>query len=236
MYINTTFVLLVCALTNSDIIAFASFIVSTLTLWFAYKVYSVFAKQQILAKQIEAVYKLIEHLHNDSFKLSFSALANNGSRAENITLNVFEVSHLSKSDFRNNYNNLPICFGKGSNQILDMKSFIQNPFIPKSISDELVNFYSVDYDIIDTKEIKGYDELECIVISNKYDENVFTNKDDEISSKYKQSSVTALKDWESLKECSKTLEKKIKSWLLNHGIKQEDVNIRADFINKPKKE
>lgn len=225
--------LLVCSWEIADKIAIISLIVSILTLWFAYKVYSMYAKQQILAKQIEAVYKLIEHLHNDSFKLGFSALANNGDRAENLTLNIFEAAFLSKGDFRNNYNSLSICFGKGSNQILDIKPFIQNPFIPKNISDQLVNFYSVDYTIFDTKEIKDYEEVDCIVISNHYIKNLFTNEDHETSYKYKQSFIPALQNWESLKLCSQNLEKAIKLWLINQGIKQDDVNIRADFINKP---
>lgn len=124
---------------------------------------------------------------------------------------------------------------KNNNQILNIKSFIQNPFIPQTVSDELVNFYLVDYTTFDTKEIKDYDEIECIVISNHYEPNVFTNQDDETSYRYKQCFIPALQNWESLKICSQNLETAIRKWLLTHGIQQKDINIRADFINKPKK-
>ena len=51
-----------------------------------------FLQQQLLSKQIEAVYNLIASLHNDSVSLTFS---NNG-KGE-LVLNVFEISAIYKN-------------------------------------------------------------------------------------------------------------------------------------------
>lgn len=83
--------LLVC-LDFSDYCDAISALSTFITLILAYIIYKEYAKQQLLSKQIEAVYNLIASLHNDSVSLTFS---NNG-KGE-LVLNVFEISAIYKN-------------------------------------------------------------------------------------------------------------------------------------------
>lgn len=234
-----TYILLTCN-SLSDTTAIVSVLISAATLWVAWIIYRKYAAQQLLSKQIEAVYELIGSLHNDSIKLCFAFLTSDGGyTGEDSIMNVFEIASVSKSvkvDWKK-HNDLPIYFESRSNQIFDLKKFIQNPFIPKSISDELVKFYSIHYDFFDaSKEISAdQDIVQAVIISSlHYDESYHSLPEFEQQSIYKNTSAVALQNWLSLTNCSISLQESITNWLINNGIKKEDVNIRTDFINKPK--
>lgn len=234
----TTYTFLVCSsLSLSDITDVISVLISAVTLWVAWIIYTKYAAQQLLSKQIEAVYKLIEHLHNDSIDLCFGNVSHRGHGCKRNIINVFEIADISrtKENLWSEYSDdLLICFENGSNQIFDIKSFIQNPFTPKSISDKLIDFYSTYHTSFNSDELHNIDIVECIIITSKHYEKTINTIEEEIPSLiYQQGNATALKNLLSLKTCANNLEISIENWLINNGIKREDVNIRHDFINKP---
>jgi hypothetical protein len=204
-----------------------SLIISVLTLMLAFRINRAYSRRQLLNKQIEKVSELIESLHNDYFEINFTSFMGTGSSAEHYNATIFEVSEINKrqrnkqSVFEDNF----VLLNKKSNQILNVKKFIDNPFIPKKIADKLLQFYSWNFDGTNNEHLGAQLEY-CVVIESKNNEEqdlAFVKKTD----RFIHGNAIALRSWLSFVKCSEDLRKTIENWFLENNI--TDVNIRTDF-------
>lgn len=125
------------------------------------------------------------------------------------------------------YDDYTVLFKSNSNQIWLIKKYIDNPFLPVNIVDELINFY-VTYTQTITRETLGEGEEQAIILDSGIleDNKKPTNYSE---SDYFQGIATALLSFLSLKTCSKNLTQIIRKWFKLHGI--SEVNLRFDYKN-----
>lgn len=206
-------------------VAFISFLVSCLSFYISFNTYKNFVRNEFIKKQIQVVTDLVSYLHEDSFQLSFTRYNANGSASGQYKTTIFELSELKIVEKDRDFYENPICFGRNCNQVLDVKKFIHNPFLPKSIADELVNFYSRNHIDVNISSLNG-DKV--IILDSKHFEKGLFELPDTKSRIIKHSTAFALQTYENLCACSANLEKSIVKWLEKYKVKE--INIRKDFL------
>lgn len=208
-------------------VALVSFLVSCSSLYVSFSAYMNFARNEFIKKQIQVVTDLVSYLHEDFFRLSFTHYNNrNGSIAGIYPTTLFELSELKIKEKDVAFFENPICFSKNCNQVLDIKKFINNPFLPKSIADELEKFYSRNHINISIASLNG--DKVIILDSKHFEKGLFEIPDPKLRI-IKQSAAFALLTYENFCTCSVNLENAIIKWLKIYKVKE--INIRKDFLD-----
>ena len=206
---------------------------SYLTFRLAIKVHKEFLKNHAKSKQVEKMSDLVEFLNNTKIYLIFTNFYPNGGiggTSYDTYYNIFEIGDLLGNKTLHNltertidnsdYDDFPVYLDSGSQQIMDIKKFVDNPFVPKQIADKLFDFFVIKYEII---ELSGLVEnkTSAVILNSAENNDDFKN--------FKETNCEALKSWLSLKTHSKNLTKIISEWFLEKGI--DDYNVRIDYKN-----
>jgi len=215
-------------------------LIALLTLYVAWLARKEFLKNQAKTKQIEIMSLLISELNTVkigieawSFKDDLSAAG----RGWSVKYNIFEIANLyttEEVDFRgnkinfSNYDDQPVIFDEKSNQIANIKDFIDHPFLPKKIADELINFFSFNCEAICRQSLCGKNAEVMILTSGIFEAE--KRPRNEITGRFFiNSDAIICSSWLNLKAHSNNLMEVIIKWFKQNGI--DDVNLRIDYKN-----
>lgn len=120
-----------------------------------------------------------------------------------------------------------VLFDKKSNQIIDIKKFLDHPLTPRIIVDELLKFYNRACETLVTGRDDDFLQNFVLINSGIWEENVWINKS--VVGNLIQCNNLTYETWLNLKESSKQLKVVIGNWLIDNGI--DEHNIREDFKN-----
>jgi hypothetical protein len=215
------------------LIGLATLIVTLLTFKLAKTVHKEFSKNHANSKQVEKMSDLVEFLNNTRIYLKFIDFDQNGEAVgtdEGIDYNIFEIGDLLENktihnvikrtiDF-NDYDDCQVLLDAESEQIMDIKKFVDNPFIPKQIADRLFSFFVTQSENIKSNNF-GENKTSAVVLYT-------TEKIDNVKN-LKQADCEALRSWLNLKTHSKNLTEAISDWFLEKGV--DDYNVRIDYKN-----
>lgn len=210
---------------NTVLISTCSLVVSMASLYLTRRNYQNFASQEFVKKQIQVITNLVQSLHKDKINFQFTTYLGGGATAGNYNATIFEVQELKVIDSHSDYYENPICFNGICNQLLNIKSFIDNPFLPKYIADELETFYARNHYDVKKEELKGKNII--VVTTKHFETGIFERQDANSHKVIKQSQAFALLNWTNLIACSKRLEISIIDYLTRYKVKE--INIRKDF-------
>lgn len=209
---------------NASLVSYLSLLISLSTYFLTRQTNKRFARNEFIKKQIQEVIELTSYLNGEIFEVRFTSFSDGGSSSSSYTTNIFEIKNLESIDLLRNFIDKPIAFSRTSNQILDIKKFITNPFLPISIANELTKFYSFNNDDIEARQIEG--ELIIVIDSKTFEETIFQRLDNP-EARLRDPSAFAFESFDNLIECSKLLQKAIVSWLEKYKVDQ--INIRSYF-------
>lgn len=181
-------------------------------------------------KQLETLTELIKSLHNEYFNISIVKYSVSGGSSSTIyTINLFEIDNLIKLKYNwfEAYMKDRVLFKGNSNQIANIKKFIDDPFLPKNVADELMKFYSIPPTLY-IKTIGLEIDQTYIEIESKYFENnIYENS--EKSFNLRVLNGFAFKTLTNMVECSISLENSIIKWFKDNNV--NELNIRKDYKN-----
>jgi hypothetical protein len=227
------------------IISLVQTIVGVLTIYIIYltfrlsrKIRKEFLKNHTKSKQVEMMSSLVQNLNQSKISIEgwFYNETGGGGSSWDLRYNIFEIGDLKnkngKSDLGmstnlNEYDDKAVLFNRKTNQIWDIKSFIDNPFIPKKIADELINFYSSNFEIVRVEDLQKNEE-EIVMLKSKIFEEGRIHEELNEGTLIKGNAV-ALNSWLSLKSFASNLTETITKWFKDNGI--DDLNLRIDFKN-----
>jgi len=211
-----------------DIILQASgLVVSIGTLVLAWIIMRHFQRQHLSVKQLDKVTDLIDYINIHKIDFLFGYSTGNMFGGDLIQLSLFEIKNMDFND--NAHLSSPILLDRETKGIIDISNFVNNPLIPKDISEELKNFQSwmgtAIYISDIAKDCEGSGETSAVVIKSNVEGN-FTlfNKSDNDKNVYVAYGAFACNDWNNFKECSRNLEKSIKNWLTKYNIDEIKIN------------
>jgi len=216
----------------SHIVEFLGIIVSLLTLYLAFKINRKFAWNHLRTKQIDHICELIEYLNKTKISITFSTYSGGGAYSgsgNSVLFNIFEIGRydiIEQNGLNSEYEEEPVLFYHKCNQIFDISNFIDSPLIPRKIADELLNFHNTKCFILRNNEIEtnsNFVELQTEILDKN---SIFNEK---VEGSLIQGNAIAFASWLNLKEYSNSIKKVIGTWLIDNGIK--DNNIRQDFKN-----
>ncbi len=203
------------------------------TVIIAFKVHQTFALNHIKSKQVEHVCSLIEILNQSSISVLYSEITEHGglsSTGSGRKFNIFELGIYSSEDVsqeEEEYADEPVLFDSESNQILEIKKYVDHPLTPRKIADALLRFHNPKSSIVKRSDphlqIQKFIEIHTGIWTA---EDVFENigQGDLVKPGFE-----VFLSWQHLKESSKELKVLIGEWLIDNGIKAN--NIREDFKN-----
>lgn len=218
---------------NKETLALFGIVISVLTLLLAFRIQKLFARNHIKAKQVDHVCNLIELLNNSEITVGFSTYNKDGGYASHgisILFNIFELGSYDKIESGGSnikYNDERVLFDSKSNQILDVKKYVDHPLTPKKIADELLNFHNSYYFYIDNQDPNINLKEFVLIRTNIFNEKTVMNSTEKGS--LIEGTAVAFLSWENLKAYSINLKLTIAQWLNENGI--SDNNIREDFKN-----
>lgn len=187
---------------------------------------SKFARNEFIKKQISVVIDLVSHLHNNILTIEFTTFHNGGGISCGVyNATILELPILKISTFDKEFFEQQVYFSGGCNQLSDIKKYIDNPFLPQSIADELINFYSTRSEVIKVTHITPSQKLVIKTVffsPNRHDQSVLDTE-----SIIRKGNAFALENWENLKACSTNLEEALRKWLNKYKV--SEINIRKDF-------
>jgi len=220
-------------------------IVGILTIFIVYltfrlsrKIRKEFLKTHTQSKQVEMMSQLVQNLNQSKISIEswFYNKTGGGGSSWDLRYNIFEIgdlkdkneiSSLGMSTNLNEYDDNSVLFDRKTNQIWDIKSFIDNPFIPKKIADELINFYSSNFEVVKIDDLQKNEEEIVILKSGIFEEGRIH---EELNEKVLiKGNATALMSWLNLKSFAANLTEQINKWFKDNGI--NDLNFRIDFKN-----
>lgn len=215
-------------MTISLLLSLFSLLVSIISVFFSYKNNQRFASNQFINKQIDVITDLLKMLHSQAALIEFLPnLGPNGYFAYTQHSTLFEIptSDPSMMEGMGDMDDAVILFDGFSNQLLPCKEYIDNPFLPKSIADTLLNFHTARITDYLKTELAGQkiilfrtDILEAGLIgssSNKHPSEVCKGSDG-----------FAFRNWTNLCQCIGNLVKAIVDYLKRYKVKE--INIRKD--------
>ena len=195
-------------------------------------------------RQEEAMSKLVSWLNNDQVSIVFASLDQQGKYGGHssplLKYNIFEIGKLAEygdTGFNSEkdsdremtyrtmveYDDARVVVDASYRAIIDVSRFIDDVYIPKSVSDELCSF-----------AVKYADVLELPLPYYENDKLVIINPGGFYSRKTTYQGVCMLQSyscisWLNLKNSAKSLTSAIEKWYLDNGI--DNPNIRIDFKN-----
>lgn len=218
------------------VISFFTFLVAMFTFYLAIMVRKRIFKIETVKKQVEVVTELVNELNFSRIYVEGWETSESGGIGSSfaINYNIFEIGDLLRkgkgkyiwgNPSLSEFDDEIIILDHGTNQIWDIKSFINNPFLPKSIADELLNFYSRQV-TVQKKSEQQYSKY-VLLASGIFEKG-------KVRQDYKDrdhfiGDADALKTWLNLKTYANNLSKILDKWFRSHGIK--DINLRIDYKN-----
>jgi hypothetical protein len=209
-------------------------LISVISLTFSFLTYKNFARNDFSKKQLEIVINLVELIHNSPFDYQVNKYTEQGGSGTPYTITLFELITLYeiRSEQLGHTFELPILFDRNCNQIAKIKNIINHPLLPKSIADELVNFYCVP-PCMGLQMAQVANNTVIVIDSKELESNIWDDQNVQPPHYFRTPSGFAFQSVTNLIACAKTLETSIINWLENKEI--TDINIRRDFnhtINK----
>ncbi|MBP9028251.1 MAG: hypothetical protein KBG14_00725 [Bacteroidales bacterium] len=202
-------------------------LVSIGTLFIAWLIMNNFQKQELSLKQLEKVIELIEYINNHRIGFLFGRTGSNMYTGDFIEMTLFEIKNIKFND--KDFLAERILLNESTKGIIETSKFVNNPLLPKEISDELKNFDSqigsaVHISDID-EECKSAKELKAVIINSNVNCNfhIFNKENDEKPIYFAYDAFSCI-DWNNFKECSLSLERSIRSWLIKHKINNIKLN------------
>jgi hypothetical protein len=212
-----------------------------LSLYVAYRVRQEFLRNQTRAKQVEVMTNLITELNTLKVDIQGKSFDNEGGSVGSgwmVKFNLFEIADLytnSEVDWRGakvnfgDYDDQPVLFDRGSNQIGNIKLFIDNPFLPKPIADRLMEFFTVACEAVERTTLTQANSNIIVFTTGIFDpERDAWNKPNS-GSYYLESNALAFRTWLNCKAHANGLMQEISDWFKKHGI--DDMNLRIDYKN-----
>ena len=180
----------------STYVSLVALFISALSVYLAFKNNRRFASHQFINRQIDVIAELLKSLHNDIFKIDFVPQYNGGSKfSYHIMASLFEVSLIrnkNDNEILNNLGETVIYFDSTCNQLVQIKEFINNPYLPKSIANALLNFYSIRLTDIPKHELNGE---QLILLTTGHFEPGSITGEVRNTAVLKQSDAKALYNW-----------------------------------------
>lgn len=215
------------------IIGIITVILTLLTFLLARKVHYEFSRNHAKSKQVENMSDLVEFLNSTKIELRFIQCQSPGgpiSEVPNLEFNIFEIGDLLQNKSINywseptnfkEYDDCKVFISFESDKFIDIKRFIDNPFIPRKIADRLLAFF-----VIETRTLTLDDLVNSSIV-------VINSSSQEMKYDFfKEANCEAMKSWLNLKTHSNSLALEIARWFLSKGI--DDFNLRVDFKNVKK--
>lgn len=218
-----------CLSSHKELVSLFSIIISLLTLILAYQIKNQFGRSHLKTKQIDHVCNIIKTLNESKIEVTFKTTQNNGSVGKGfaLQLNIFEIAKyddIEPNGMNRKYEDEKVLFDSKSNQILDIKQYIDNPLTPRAIADELLKFHTSIAGSIEVKvatiEIENYVEIRTGIFNE-----IFFLKD--MRPILIKGNAPCMNTWLDLKESAKYLKISIGNWLIENGINEN--NMREDF-------
>lgn len=186
-----------------------------------------FQRQQISLKQLDKVTELIDYINNHQIDFLFGISSGNMYSGDLIKMSLFELKNMNFND--SEYLSSRILLDRDSKGIIDISNFVNNPLIPRDISEELKNFKSwmgtAIYISDLERECQGNEQISGVIInSNAKGDYTLFNKSDKDKPVYVAYGAFACIDWNNFKECSKRLEVSIRNWLTKYNINDIKIN------------
>lgn len=205
-------------------LSLASVIIAFATFCLARRVQKAIASNHARQKQVEVMCDLVEVLNNSRIQLSFVDMGTYGKRPIlqiPETLNVFEIGCFDAVYNMNGYNEYSVCFDQGTKYLVDIDRFIDNPFTPVNVANELLRLHATKL------EDKGYQQRIFVLVNNGNPQSDF----DMFKCKHPRFQYVKgegyFYEWRKLKEICFCLMKVIKEWFKDNGI--NNCNIRLDY-------
>src|SRR5258708_10798961 len=212
------------------VISIVALLASFLSIYLSFKNNQRFASNQFINKQIDVIAEFVKALHKDLFQVNFVprfTLGSGFSLHSKVTL--FEVPLIQATKDRSildDLDNTPIYFHHNSNQIADLKSFIDDPYLPKSIANALLHFYTTGTNDIPIHELAG---AKLIILATNYFELGSITGEVKNNAVLKQSNAKAFINWKELLFHIGQLETSIEKYLQSYKV--AEINIRKDLKN-----
>ena len=215
------------------IIGLITVIIGFLTFRLAMKVHREFIKNHAKSTQVKEMSTLLEFLNKTKIYLTFTDFypeGGAGGTSYGIYYNIFEIGSLLNNkeihkpsnrtiDFYD-YDDCPVFLDNCSNQIMNIKEYLDNSFIPKKIADKLLDFYVITEEKITYESLQKID-ASYVILNSSRNQTSFSS--------FKQTNCEAMKSWLNLKTYSNDLAKEIGVWFKSNGI--DDYNLRIDYKN-----
>ncbi len=204
----------------SLLVAIASLFIAYKTLRMAKEVQQAIASNHAKEKQVETMCELVAFLNDARIRVVFriNTDGSNMRGEDGVSYNLFEIGYLNENDMNwSDFDDCKVFFSQNTNKIVDVVDYINNPFIPKKIADELKKF--VVFELGDSSTQRG--------------EVVFICSDEKESFDYKTGKeiVRPSFTWATLKQQSQKLTKVVSDWFKENNI--DDFNIRCDDFKYP---
>lgn len=204
------------------------------------------ATNRVKMEEERIVGKLVNYLNNTYLTFCFAVFDNGddnqfhsgGGEISGVNYNIFEVGHLadfgdtgfdSENDSdttmmhrtKYEFDTAIVMFDEGVNELINIGQFVNNPYMPNVVADELSEFVAmfrreVEFPI---EQVRG--KYEVVLVRPYNNERIFDLK--------KAVSVQgdAYKTWSSFKGHAKSLTNTIIKWYADNHIK--NINIRIDY-------
>lgn len=203
-----------------------SLIISLVTFVYTRSFNKNFARQEFIKKQIEVVTGLTDYLNSAIIKLAVTKFDGNGSSSTDMDVTIFELDYIPKDGRYESLRTLPVVFNGYCNQLIDVKKFIYNPFLPKSIANALEDLYAHSNESIKKSTLSG---SEAIVVTTSIFEGSLFERPLEFPAQYvKECRGFAFLSWENLIATSVNLEAKIVSFLSKYKVRE--INVRRNHL------
>jgi hypothetical protein len=218
-----------CISLHKETVNFFGVIISVFTLFLAYRIKNQFGRSHLKTKQIDHVCDIIKTLNESKIEVTFKTAKNGSSTGTGfaLQLNIFEIAKyddIEPNGLNRKYEDEKVLFDSKSNQILDIKQYIDNPLTPRDIADELLKFHTSIAESIEAKmaaiKLENYVEIRTGI----FNENFFLK---ETRPKLINGNAPCMNTWFDLKESAKYLKISIGNWLIENGINEN--NMREDF-------
>jgi hypothetical protein len=173
---------------------------------------------------------LVKALHKDLFQINFVpqfTLGGGFSLHSKVTIFDVPLIRATKDNaILEDLDNTPIYFHHNSNQIADLKSFIDDPYLPKSIANALFHFYTTRIIDIQTQDLVG---SKLIVLATNHFEPGSITGEEKSRAVLKQSTAKAFINWKEFLFHIGQLETSIEKYLQSYKV--AEINIRKDLKN-----
>jgi hypothetical protein len=215
-------------LSDEKLTAILAVIISIFSALVSTKAYRNLIRNEFIKKQIDAVTSVIDIIHNSPFQFNLTTYSTDGgSGAEGYKFTIFELTEINRlhDEIRNRFFEAPIFFHPSCNQLVKIKALIDNPLLPKSIADELENFYSR----LPSGRVTIQDVVNgpiIVINSDVFEENIFEKLDAGAPLLRKPNAFAFNSSVQNLIACSESLESSIRNWFIKYKV--DEINIRRD--------